>query len=584
MTQYNFIFVATTYYVDGRRGDDENEGTRLRKAFKTIQKCVDTAQPLDTCLIRRGRYHESIQIHKKTNIALKGYKRDKPIIDGSVVLNPQEGEWTMNEKGVCSGTINKDVYQLFLDDDMMTNARWPNALWKENSQKEKTVFDSTYWGHSSETSTKGNMVERDGLLASSNLNMTNAMAVLNTCSWATSVQRVDSHTPGSNEFRYSDEFEAQSCNFKASHNQFYLDSKIDLLDNPGEWHFDKTTKILSFMPFKNKCPDPRSDRVRGKTLDYGMNVIDSKNITVANLTFFASSFVANSETMLTENIILDSINFYFPSSSKRMLAKIDLPKWTQINSKFGQDRGYFEVTNCKFYGGEGAALSYKGLRPKIHNNEFKWNDWTGQLSLQMHGGYGTVYGDGVEEEISFNTFENNGCMTTFNPYASTRPKVTFNRVVGTGFGNIQNDGSGIHFQIKAQNEGILKQNWVYDTPKMGIRTDAATVSANMKLGQKTNILNNVAFNTGRGFMIKGDNHTIKGNLALQNRNGNEECSLCIIRYMHNFNLKELSPLMNNRSLVENNAAWLANGGKRPGWKPYNGGRWGLPEGEINTYR
>ena len=35
---------------------------------------------------------------------------------------------------------------------------------------------------------------------------------------------------------------------------------------------------------------------------------------------------------------------------------------------------------------------------------------------------------------------------------------------------------------------------------------------------------------------------------------------------------------------ENNAAWLADGGRRPGWKPYNGGRWGLPEGAINTYR
>ena len=175
-------------------------------------------------------------------------------------------------------------------------------------------------------------------------------------------------------------------------------------------------------------------------------------------------------------------------------------------------------------------------------------------------------------------------MTTFNPYASTRPKVIFNRVVGTGFGNIQNDGSGIHFQIKAQNEGIIHNNWVYDTPKFGIRTDAATVSADMNLGEKTDIQNNVVFNTNRGFMLKGDNHTIKGNLALQNRNGNNECSLCIIRYMHNFNLKELSPLMNNRSDVENNAAWLADGGKRPGWKPYNGGRWGLPEGAKNTYR
>ena len=556
----------------------------MKKAFKTIRKCVDVAEPLDTCLIRRGRYHESIQISQKSHIILKGYKKDKPIIDGSVVLNPQEGVWSLNEKGICSGTINVDVYQLFLDDDMMTNARWPNALWKENAKGERTVFDETFWGHSADTSLKGEMVEKDGLLADSNINMTDAMAVLNTCSWATSVQRVSFHNPGSNNFQYSDKFEKEGCNFIAGHNRFYLDSKVDLLDNAGEWHFDKTTKILSFMPYKGKCPDPRSDRIRGKTHDYGMIVTDTKNLMVANMTFFASAFVANSNKILTENIFLDSVDFFFPSSSKRMLGKIDVPIWTQINSKLGAQKGYFEIKNCKFAGGEGAALSYKGLKPKIHNNEFLWNDWTGQLSLQMHGGYGTVFGDAVEEEISFNTFENNGCMTTLNPYASTKPKVMFNRVVGTGFGNIQNDGSGIHFQIKAQNEGIIQQNWVYDTPKFGIRTDAATVSANMNLGQKTIIQKNVVFNTNRGFMIKGDNHTIKGNLALREGNDNDDCSLCLVRYLHNFNLKELSPLMNNRSTVENNAAWLADGGRRPGWKPYNGGRWGLPEGAINTYR
>ena len=111
-----FLILATTYYVDGNRGNDQNDGTKLRKAFKTIQRCVDNAQPLDTCLIRRGRYHESIQMNKKSNLVLKGFKRDKPIIDGTVVLNPREGKWSMNENGVCTGTIDEDVYQLFMDD------------------------------------------------------------------------------------------------------------------------------------------------------------------------------------------------------------------------------------------------------------------------------------------------------------------------------------------------------------------------------------------------------------------------------------------------------------------------------------
>ena len=570
--------LATIYYVDSRRGNDDNDGRSKRRAFKTVQKCVDTAQPLASCFLRRGRYHESIKISQKANLIIAGYRNERPIIDGSVVLTPKEGAWSMDATGVCSATIDTDVYQLFLDEDMMTNARWPNALWTE-----KTVFDSTYWGHSSEISTPGMMVDKDGLLGNSNLDMTGAMAVLNTCSWATFVSPVDAHTTGSNSFEYSSEFENEFCKFSPGHNRFFLDSKRILLDNPGEWHFDKITKLLSFMTYDGICPDSNSERVRGKVFDYGMNVTDTVNLTVANMTFFASAFIANSENKLTENIRLETINFIFPSSSKRMLGKIDVPKWTQINSKLGGKRGYFEITNCKFFGGEGAALSYKGLRPKIYNNEFLWNDWSGQLSLQIHGGLGTVFSDAQEEELSYNTFENNGCMTTFNPYASTKPKVIRNRVMGTGFGNIQNDGSGLHFQIKAQTDGILQQNWVYDTPKMGIRTDAATVQANMNLGQKTNIQNNVVWNTQRGFMIKGDNHTIKGNLALENQNDGD-CSLCIIRHLHNFNLKELSPLMNNNSIVKNNGAFLADGGKKPGWKPYSGGRWRLPDSNINTYR
>ena len=51
--------------------------------------------------------------------------------------------------------------------------------------------------------------------------------------------------------------------------------------------------------------------------------------------------------------------------------------------------------------------------------------------------------------------------------------------------------------------------------------------------------------------------------------------------------------MNNNSVVMNNAAWLADGGPRPPWKPINwhgtwpykrAGFWPMPDGAINTYR
>ena len=80
------------------------------------------------------------------------------------------------------------------------------------------------------------MVDREGILGSSNLDMTGAMAVLNTGSWATFVKPVTSHTRGSNSFEYVDDFADNSAyHFKAGNNRYYLDSKRNLLDNPGEW-------------------------------------------------------------------------------------------------------------------------------------------------------------------------------------------------------------------------------------------------------------------------------------------------------------------------------------------------------------
>ena len=114
----------------------------------------DAASPGDSCLIHEGRYHEEITINGKQNITIKGYQDERPIIDGSVVLNPlgNNGVWRFNKwKGICGGRIKQDVFQLFLDGEMMTNARWPNALWKD-----KSVFYKQYWGHSDKSSTRGN--------------------------------------------------------------------------------------------------------------------------------------------------------------------------------------------------------------------------------------------------------------------------------------------------------------------------------------------------------------------------------------------------------------------------------------------
>jgi hypothetical protein len=413
-------------------------------------------------LVREGRYHEVITINGKNNLTIKGFQDERPTIDGTVDLQNLEndGVWQRLNNGVCIGRIGHEVFQLFLNGEMMTNARWPNALWSD-----KTVFQNQYWAHSHEDSTRGTassntsgvatMVD-DGSagLAASGLNMTGAMAVLNVGSFNTFVKEVISHTPNEANFTYVDDF--LNINFKACHNQYYLDSSLELLDYPGEWHYDMAneSKRLSFIPPNNEsCPEPGA--VKGRVIDYAITITNSTNIFLANMDFFASNLMAEGTKKKTDevsDITLDSLNFNYPSSSKRMLKDHSVPKHTKLIAKgFGE----VSVINCKFFGAEGSALQYWGKPAKIYNNMFSWNDWSGQMGLIANGGYGTVYSSPTskDEEFIGNTLFHNGASAGYR--SGKTPTVSDNLVVGQADGEIMNDGSGIQIQVCKENNSIV---------------------------------------------------------------------------------------------------------------------------------
>ena len=78
----------------------------------------------------RGRREEPFVI--------RGYEEERPIWDGSVPIQPQE--WDFDGKtGICSAQLDEEtiIFALLLDDQLLTPARWPNALWED-----KTVFNN----------------------------------------------------------------------------------------------------------------------------------------------------------------------------------------------------------------------------------------------------------------------------------------------------------------------------------------------------------------------------------------------------------------------------------------------------------
>lgn len=110
----------------------------------TIQSCVDMlSEPGNECVIPGGPYHEHVTITNKHGtpdkpIIIRGIDDEYLIIDGTVQINPKGG-WVKDDSGAYKAIIDEDVWQLFIDGEMMTNARWPNVLWSD-----KTVFLPSY--------------------------------------------------------------------------------------------------------------------------------------------------------------------------------------------------------------------------------------------------------------------------------------------------------------------------------------------------------------------------------------------------------------------------------------------------------
>ena len=431
---------ATVYIVDGTNGHDENSGLTTTTAFKNIQHCVNQlVNPGDECKIRKGRYHESIDITGLYGTAekpfvIKGFDDDRPIWDGTVAIQPEK--WDFDKKtGICSASIDHDITALFLNDDLLTAARWPNAFWSD-----KSCFSNSHWGRCDQTSSHGKIVD-DGKagLADSGIDATGAMAILNIGSFCTFVGQVTSHSAGSNTFFYHDLW--NNSNWKDTHNQYFLEASRALLDAPEEWFYDKETKVLYMIPpAGSDCPDPSLDTLRGRTMDYGLTIRDATGITMANITMFATNVDAQSESKKTfiDNIRFENVDILFGASSHRMLQDPLKPKWTQMKAKIGN--GKISIVNCTFLGSEGVALDYAGSS-YIHNNLFAYNDWTGHMMDHPMGGLGTVHG-ADPGEVSHNTLWYNGASAGIRP--GSRSNISYNRVVGQCSGLIMNDGAGIH--------------------------------------------------------------------------------------------------------------------------------------------
>ncbi len=425
----------------------------------------------DELILDGGNYRADIQLRELNNITIKSKQGDRAVFDGSRVI---ELSWEYHSNNIYKAKLTFPIWQLFIDDEQMVGARWPNAKYSDNS-----VFDeANNWAHC-ESATITSLIAQEPWSNSVN----GAMAVLNSANFRSYARKVTG-TSGK-QITY----ERVGAPLKENTFRYFLDSHLSLLDSEEEWFFDITDSVLYVWG------DPTGKEIRGKTQTYGITLEDCSNITISDLDFFATRFTAN----CTSDLTIEKCRFSFPVTNKRMLQISGSPEVMQVTDK--SSTGFVFRNNIVEYT-DGEALYVESDVPLIENNYMHTLDYT---ATSERGLSVTFYLKGDRVVFKNNTIHRTGSSSVV--VTGNSAEYSYNDIWETGA--VQNDGSVFQLTRNSVENTVAHHNWIHDTPKYGFRFDEPGVA-----GKNGAFHHNVVWNCRQGVMIKGDEHHIYNNTIL----------------------------------------------------------------------
>ena len=511
----------TTYYVapSSSGGSDSNAGT-LAAPFETLQYAVNRLTTAgDILYIRGGTYRETITIDEDgasgNMITIENYNNEVVTIDGTVDVT---GTWS--SYGSVSGayqlsSYSADITQLFVDDEPMVNARWPNAQFFDDS-----IFSHSTWAQGDEgddsnpNSVEGSLQIDEDVFDPGSLDLNNSIGILNIGSFKTETVQITGHTQNGAAddvitYGYTGGTDADySTTYKDKHHYYFFEGKLDFLDTNNEWFHDKTNNILYLFPDDGLNPSTSGRTIKAKTTDYRVTFSGANYITFKGINFFATTIDIQNSDYLS----IEECNFYFPSASKRMLGLsngLGSSNVTSLNNNSDNNT----IKKCLFENSEGEALVIKGDSNTIENNYFHHIDWS---ASDLNGLMVSIYCTGASNTFTKNTIHTTGASATVLP--GTASTFSYNKVTNTGL--LQSDGAvfqGTKNYVEGSN---VHHNFIYDTEKYAFRYDAPGGDAAVA-GSYGRMHHNVADNTN-GLMIKGNNQIIAHNTVMNTINNRND--------------------------------------------------------------
>ena len=510
---FNISFlISQSIYISPLGNDTIGNGT-YDNPFFSIQKAIDFGA--SEVLLLEGVYTNSETI-TASDVVIKSNSNDNVVFNGTITINDPSyisSIWTQHSGNIYKTLLSEDIWQLFINDQEMVMARWPNSTFEND-----IIFNNDTWAHSLDADPDGivnDITDVDNLLFESkelsdfsNDDISGAIMIANFGSFKTKNKIIN--TTGLDIPNKKFEYEPIGNEYRDKHHYYFLEGKLVFLDSPNEWFYDG--QYLYMWSEAGDGSDLENSLIRAKNNTFAYNFLNCSNVVLKGLKFFASTITIQN----SNNVNISDNVFSYPSYSKRMLGDLSSPLVTNIDQDI--NTGFLpsvsSSSSCIFSGNvfehtDGEALIMSGDNHLITNNYFHHIDWS--CSETQAIGL-SVYATGSNITFSHNIIHTTGASATLN--MGEKAIISYNDISNTGLA--QSDGAIVQITKNIVESSVTSYNWLHDSEKMGFRFDAPSGSADIA-GTEGLAHHNVIWNIGKdgyggiGMMIKGDYHEIYNN-------------------------------------------------------------------------
>ncbi|MDF2921123.1 MAG: carbohydrate-binding cenc domain protein [Paenibacillaceae bacterium] len=407
-----------TYYVSTTGSDTTGDGSQAHP-WRSIQQAADYMTAGDTALIREGIYYETVTVPESGTAAqpirFAAYPGESVTVSGADPISgwePHEGIVYKTEAMLAYPGTN----QLFLDGELLTEARWPNLPaghdllrpeWATMDAGSLTTLKDSDLTHSDGTWTGAKVMIKGGE------------------GWVLQSSTVTAHTLADGLVFNALPLSESTFYTPRAGNNYYLYGSLQALDADKEWHYDQATSTLYLAA---DSFDPTEAQLEAKARDYAFVLRDRSHIELSGIRMYA----AGVDTTDGQTLELDGLQIEYVSQPLVLSGNDNV------------------IRNSRLAYSPKAMIEATGSGNRIFNNEIRSTNYLGDgASVAMNGS---------QNLLAHNSLFDSGKMNV--SFSGRANLIEYNDIYNAGL--LVNDiGMLYSFSFDGDNTEV-RYNWIHD--------------------------------------------------------------------------------------------------------------------------